>query len=109
MKIMWSIASIPTRFTFTLTDALAVPPGPVAVAVKVVSLFGETLVDPFGPTVPIPGVKFMDVAPTLDHVNFDDSPGVMLSGLAAIWTVTLASTVRVALAEAVPPGPFAVA
>jgi hypothetical protein len=95
--------------TVIVTLLVAVPPAPVAVMVYEVVIVGDTLIDPLGPTAPIPGWISHESALVDCHVKVADPPYGMLRGSAAMATVGAgAETVTVTLLVAVPPGPVAV-
>jgi hypothetical protein len=94
-----------------VTLAVAMPPAPIAVMVYEVVTVGDTLIDPLGPTAPMPGSISQEVAFVELHIRVADCPYRMLTGSAVIDTVgggVGGVTVIVALALAVPPGPVAV-
>jgi hypothetical protein len=66
-------------FTVTVVGALAVPPGPCAVAVYVVVLLGVTFVDPLAGKLPTPGI-FTEVAFVVVQLRTAVAPLVMLLG-----------------------------
>jgi hypothetical protein len=90
--------------------AVAVPPGPVTVVVKVVVCAGEMLTDPLGAAMPIPGSILAVVALVEFQLSVVDSPAWMLVGLAVRVTVGswILATVTVTLSIDAPPGPVAV-
>ena len=67
--------------TVTVVVDAAVPPGPVAVAVKLVVELGVTFTDPVAPYVPTPAM-FTEVALVVFQLSADDAPAVMLLGWA---------------------------
>ena len=85
--------------------ALAVPPGPVAVIVYVVSSVGETSRTPLRPAESIP-FMVQEVAQCVSHVSVALSPMVMVVGDTLIEAVGL--TVTVTLAVALSSEPLAV-
>ena len=58
----------------TVTESVAVPPEPVAVMVYVVVSVGDTVMDPFISTLPIPGSMTQESALVDVHVSVVDSP-----------------------------------
>lgn len=68
--------------TVTVAFAVTVPPGPVAVALKVVVwLIAPVLMLPAeGETEPIPLLIVSDVVFAVDHVNFDVPPAATVIG-----------------------------
>jgi len=92
----------------TVTDAEALPPGPVTVIVKVVVCCGLMVKNPLGETFPMPGSMVAVVALVEVQESVVEAPAIMVCGLAPSVTVGGGSTVRVALALAVPPRPVAV-
>jgi hypothetical protein len=95
--------------TFTLKVDVAVPPGPVAVAVYTVVLAGDTETEPFADSVPI----LLSMVTVSVFEEFQLSvvllPEVMLAGTAMRLIVGGNTTLTLALAIVVPPGPLAVA
>ena len=67
---------------------------------------GDTVVDPLGATLPMPGSITQESALVVVHVNVDVWPGSRISGLALISIV--GATVTITLAIVVPPDPIAV-
>jgi hypothetical protein len=63
---------------------------------------------PIGETFPIPGSIVAAVALVEVHVSVEEAPATMVCGLAPSVTVGGCSTVRVALAFAIPSRPVAV-
>lgn len=111
------IVTVGRRVGITVSVALAefVPPGPVATAVYVVVAAGFTLwLPPLGwrvyalPSVPVTVTWVASVAVT---VKRDELPRVIAAGLTAIVTIGAEAGVTVmdAVADALPPAPFAVA
>ena len=95
--------------TSTRNVVLTVPPGPVAVAVYAVELFGATTTEPFGGSAPI--LLSMATLSVFDDVQLSVvlSPWVMLGGVALNEIVGGNTTVTVVPAVIVPAGPTAVA
>ena len=86
---------------------MAVPPGPMAVMVYLVALaVGDTGIDPFKSTFPIPLSMETVSAFTEVHVSVEESPNIIYSGLAV--KLTLGITVTVTSSVNVPSGPVAV-
>jgi hypothetical protein len=100
--------------TVTVTDALAVPPLPVAVALYVDVELGLTFVDPLAPKVPIPAI-IMELAFVEFHVRVDEPPLLIVLGCAVNMSdgfggpAGVLVTVTVADDVAVPAAPVAVA
>lgn len=85
--------------TDTVTPAVAVPPGLVAVIVYPVVSVGDTVIEPFASTLPIPGSIVQVSAFDELHVRVDDSPYKRVSGSAlrvtvGVVTVCITSTVK---------------
>lgn len=80
----------------TVTCAVDVPPGPVAVSVYVVVCAGETDIDPLAACAPIPLSIETDVEFETSHVSVDDVPMTIDAGdatnvmLGRLLTVTVA-------------------
>lgn len=88
---------------------LALPPGPVIVMVYCVVRLGDTMIDPFAGTAPIPGLMEAVSALVDCQDKVADSPRRMLLGSAESDTVGRGGmTVIVIPSETVPPGPMAV-
>jgi len=96
--------------TFTLNVDVAVPPGPVALAVYIVVLEGEPVTDPFTGFLPILLSRVTEVALVVVQFNVVLPPRVTVSGVAVKTMVGGNTTFTVTLeGTAGPPGPFAVA
>ncbi|WP_288114386.1 hypothetical protein, partial [Herbaspirillum sp.] len=90
-----------------VTEAAEVPPGPVAVRMYSTVSVSDTVTEPFGSTLPIPGSITHESACTVFHVRTDvPPPAGSAPGSAVI--VTDGSTPIVMLYIAVPPGPVEV-
>ncbi len=95
-------------FTVTITDCVAVPPGPVQASVNVLllvrapveTLLPEVACVPDQAPLAVQLVAFVD-----DHVRALAAPVATVVGLALIETVGAETTVTVADCSAVPPGP----
>ncbi len=90
--------------TVTVTDLEVLPPVPVQVKVYVVVLVGKTLAVPetaTGPPQPVQDVALVD-----DQFKVEYEPLAMEVGEAVkVVIVGAGTTVTVAVAEALPPGP----
>lgn len=86
------------------------PPGPVAVSEYVLEDGGETVVEPFAVTEPIPWLMTIEVAFVVVHERTDEPPGAMVVGFALSVQVGagLGVMVTVTPQSTVPPGPVAV-
>lgn len=95
--------------TLTLKVELAVPPGPVAVAMYAVVLAGEMTMEPFGGCWPM--LLSMVTLSAFDVIQLKVvlPPWTMLAGTALRVIVGGKTTVTVELAVTVPAGPVAVA
>ena len=99
----------PIICTVTVVDAVAVPPGPVAVKVYCVVFVGLTTLVPEGETAPMPWSIETVVAFVVVQVRVEVSPAVMDEGEAESFAVGINScTVTVAVAVTVPLLPVAV-
>jgi hypothetical protein len=95
--------------TVRVALALAVPPGPVAVIMKVVVCTGDMIKEPLADTVPVPGWMVTVSAKVEIHVSVAEAPWRIVSGLTDRLTVGVGIvTLTVALPVAVPPLPVAV-
>jgi len=73
--------------TVTVVLSVFVPELFIAVMVYVVVTLGETLVDPFRPTVPIPPSMLTDVALDVTHASVEEPSAPMVSGVDNILTL----------------------
>ena len=78
---------VTSAVTMTCIASVAVPPGPVAVMVYSTVSVGETMVEPFAPTLPMPGSITQESASVEPHVSVDDSPTRIVPGSALMVTV----------------------
>ena len=109
--IKWVIGEFATPIggTVTVVDAVAVPPGPVAVNVYFVVFVGLTTLVPEGETAPMPWSIETVVAFVVVQVRVEVCPAVMVEGEAESFAVGIElCTVTVAVAVAVPLLPVAV-
>src|SRR5438874_1873578 len=92
--VIWT--PLPDPFTTTVAVAFWVPLAPVAESWYVVVWVGDTLVDPWAATVPMPEIETV-VAFTTFHDSCDAWPELMVGGfevkktiwMAVAWVVTL--------------------
>jgi len=97
--------------TVTVTEQCAVPPGPVAVPVKVAVCAKEANCEPAGDqTEPIPWSMERTSALVMVHASMNDAPAEMVSGLAESVHEGAGGWVTATVAKqcAVPPTPVAV-
>ncbi len=100
MALMETVTALGS-ITFTVTDLVVVPPGPVAVSVYVVETVGETDSESFNAVDTTPEEIETVVAFVVVHVRVDEPPMFIVVGLAVNVTVGGGSTVTVAFAVAV--------
>jgi hypothetical protein len=74
----------------------------VAVTIYVVVKLGDTLVNPFSATEPIPWLRLTESAPVEVQVNVEEDPTMIVTGSTVILTTGRLFTVMVTLSVAVP-------
>ena len=103
-----SILTVGRLRTLTVVLSKTVHPDPPAAAVYVVVTNGDTCVEPFNSTVPIPLSMLTAVAFSEVQNIVASSPAIIAFGSAEILTSGRGDTIIVVLSMAEPPNPVAV-